>query len=371
MQYTLIEAGPASRADLAQLLGVSRATVSVLSRDLIKKGVLREAAADRDARRLGRPSILLELDATAGCFAGVVVEQDLCVLVLTDVRGAILGERHFAGAQQPGALADRIAAALAETLREITPSAPKVLGLSVALPGVVNHDLDTCLRSASLGWIDVPFARMLAELIGLPVSLENNANAATVGEKLFGRSRDLRDFSVITMGDGIGCGHYVGGKLFRGHAGGAGELAHCTIELDGVPCRCGKRGCLTTIASRQSMIDQARTDGLKVETLTAMEALAASGNGAAIRILHRAGAALGLAISHLIHINNPERVVIAALRDPLGVLFQTVIRQTIEAHVLPQLRALTEIRFDDVDSHFEARGAASIAAQLYLLGDGH
>ena len=251
------------------------------------------------------------------------------------------------------------------------PALPRVLGLSVALPGFVNHDQDICLRSAGLGWNNVPFARMVEEIVGVPVSLENIANAATVGEKLFGLSRDLRNFTVVTIGNGIGCGLYIAGRLFRGHAGGAGELAHCTSEPDGLPCRCGKRGCLTTVASRQAMIAMAREAGLAVDTLPQLEALAAGGQASAIRILHRAGAALGLAISHLIHINNPERVVIAALEDPLGVLLTAVIRQAIDAHVLAPLRALTDIRFDDAGGTFQARGAASIAAHRYLVGPPH
>ena len=366
----LIEAGPASRADLADLLGVSRATISVLSRELIQSGVIREASIEHDARKLGRPSILLDLDTSAGCFAGVSVETQSCMLVLTSVRGGILGELGFDMSSDPKELAQRIGDALIRLLRT-DPSLPRVLGLSVALPGFVNHNQDICLRSAGLGWTDVSFARMVSDIVGVPVSLENIANAAAVGEKLFGLSRDLRNFTVITVGNGIGCGHYIAGRLFRGHAGGAGELAHCTSEPDGLPCRCGKRGCLTTVASRQSMIALAREAGLAVDTLPELEALAAAGQASAIRILHRAGGALGLAVSHLVHINNPERVVIAALDEPLGALLTTVIRQAIDAHVLAPLRALTEIRFDDVGGTFQARGAASIAAHRYLVGPPH
>ena len=93
-----------------------------------------------------------------------------------------------------------------------------------------------------------------------------------------------------------------------------------------------------------------------------------TGHSTAIRILHRAGSALGLAISHLIQLNNPERVVIASLDDGMGSLFRTVTKQVIDAHVLPELGSMTNIRFDDVSEDFWARGAAAIAAHRYLVG---
>lgn len=367
----LIAIGPVSRASLANILGVSRATISALSRDLIEAGVLREHKVAHDSGKLGRPSILLELDATRGYFAGVSVERGACLLVLADMRGDVFGELRLGFSSDPVELAAIIGAGLEALLDMSGTPISRVLGLSVALAGFVNHDQDTCFRSAILGWHDVAFAALVQRHVGIPVSLENNANAAAVGEKLFGRSRELQNFCVVTVGDGIGCGHYIDGRLFRGHAGGAGELAHCTIEIDGLPCRCGKRGCLDTIASRQVMLAAARNAGLSVTSLPDIEALAATGNVAAIRVLHRAGAALGLAISHLIQITNPQRVVIVGVEDSLGSLFRTVTRQNIEANVLPQLGSLTDIRFDDVTANFQARSAASIAAHRYLVGGGH
>jgi predicted NBD/HSP70 family sugar kinase len=368
---TLIEAGPMSRATLADRLGMSRAAISGLSRQLIEAGVLREAETAHDSSRLGRPSILLELDAGRGYFAGVSIEQDLCLMVLADLRGEILGQADLPFTADPETLAGRIGAALPGLLRACKLPRKRVLGLSVVLSGFVNHAQDTCLQSAILGWHNVPLAWMVEQLVGIPTSLENNARAAAMGEKLFGGGRGLRNFSVVTFGDGIGCGHYIDGQLYRGHGGGAGELAHCTIEMDGLPCRCGKRGCLDTIASRHAVLAAARDQGLAATSLRDVEAAAAGGDVVAIRILHRAGSALGLAISHLIQINNPERVVIAAVEDSLGSLFRTVTRQTIDATVLPQLAALTDLRFDEVNENFRARSAASIAAHRFLVDSAH
>ena len=362
----LVDTGPQSRASLADMLGLSRAALSGLSRDLIETGVLREAEVAYDPNKLGRPSILLELDPGHGYFVGVSIEQQNCPIVLADLHGEIVAENVLAASSDPSGLADIIKAGVDELIAASGIKREKLKGLSVALSGFVDHSRSICLQSAILGWQDVAFAPMVEQRTGIPTSLENNANAAAVGEKLFGRGRDSADFSVVTFGEGIGCAHYIGGKLFRGHAGGAGELAHCTIELDGAPCRCGKRGCLDTISSRHAVISAAREAGLKAESVQEIEALAKIGDAAAIRILHRAGSALGLAISHVIQLMNPERIVVAAVEGMMGDLFRTVTKQSLDAHVLRSLSAVTEMRFDDVNQNFWARGAAAIAAHRYL-----
>jgi len=367
---TLIEMGPQSRAALAEALGLSRAALSGLSRDLIDAGVLREAELNRDASRLGRPAILLELNASHAYFIGVSIEQPDCVMLLADLHGNILGEGRFPLTRDPEALAREIARAVPPLTEAAGLAAGKIKGkikgMSVVLSGFVNHAQDTCLNSAILGWRDVPLARLVETASGLPTVLENNANAVAVGEKLFGRGREVSDFSVVTFGEGIGCALYLGGRLYRGHSGGAGEIAHSTIEPGGLPCRCGKRGCLDTIASANAIIGAAREQGLVADTPQQIEDLAKSGDSYAIRVLHRAGNALGLAISHLIQMNNPERVVIASVGGNMGNLLRTVTKQSIDAYVLPELGSMTDIRFDDVERNFWARGAAACAAYRYL-----
>ncbi|MDB5563065.1 MAG: family transcriptional regulator [Hyphomicrobiales bacterium] len=367
---TLIERGPQSRAAIAETLGLSRAALSGLSGELIEAGILREAETSHDSSRLGRPSILLELNADHGYFVGVSIEQVNCPMVLADLHGNVIAQLALPTAHEPEEFATIIADGLTKLLTNAKIARKNVLGLSVVLSGFVNHSQDICLQSAILGWHEVPLARMVEDKVGIPTSLENNANAAAVGEKLFGRGREAINFSVVTFGESIGCAHYIDGKLYRGHGGGAGELAHCTIEIDGVPCRCGKRGCLDTIASQHAVVAAAREAGLAATTPQQIEDLAKTGNPSAIRILHRAGHALGLAISHLIQLNNPERIVIASVNGTLGSLFRTVTGQAIDAYVLPQLGSMSDIRFDDVNEIFWARGAAAIAAHGYLVGAG-
>jgi len=354
--------GPLSRSELALRTGLSKAAITGLSRELIQDGALQES--ETAPSRQGRPSILLRLNPAHGYFIGASIVEEPVTLVLTDFQGAVLGQRTAPWSNDPQAIAGTIRDSIPHLLGEAGIPADRLRGIGVALSGLVNHDQDRCLHSANLGWIDLPVAAVVEQATGVPTFLENDANAVATGERLYGLARDYRTFATVTFGDSIGCAHYVDGVLYRGHGGGAGEIAHCTIEPGGLPCRCGKRGCLDTVAPRQAILAQAR--GLGVSTVAEVEALAAQGHADAIAILHRAGAALGLAIAHVIQVNDPEFVLIVDVEGAMGPLFRTVTQQAIEANVLPRLAASTTIRFHHATRALWARGAASIAAHRFL-----
>ncbi|MFE0757044.1 ROK family protein [Inquilinus sp. NPDC058860] len=354
--------GPLSRSELALRTGLSKAAITGLSRELIRDGALEES--ETTPSRQGRPSILLRLNPTHGYFIGASIVEEPVTLVLTDFHGAVLGQCTAPWSNDPQAIAGTIRDSIPHLLDGAGIPADRLRGIGVALSGLVNHDQDRCLHSANLGWIDLPVAAVVEQATGVPAFLENDANAVATGERLYGLARDYRTFATVTFGDSIGCAHYVDGALYRGHGGGAGEIAHCTIEPGGLPCRCGKRGCLDTVAPRQAILAQAR--GLGVSTMAEVEALAAQGHADAIAILHRAGAALGLAIAHVIQVNDPEFVLIVDVEGAMGPLFRTVTRQAIEANVLPRLAASTTIRFHHATRALWARGAASIAAHRFL-----
>ncbi|MGF6233570.1 putative NBD/HSP70 family sugar kinase [Inquilinus ginsengisoli] len=355
--------GPLSRSELALRTGLSKAAITGLSRELIQDGALEESEVASPPRQ-GRPSILLRLNPTHGYFIGASIVEEPVTMVLTDFQGAVLGQRMASWSNDPKAIAGTIRDSIPHLLRAAGIPADRLRGIGVALSGLVNHDQDRCLHSANLGWIDLPVAAVVEQATGVPTFLENDANAVATGERLYGLARDYRTFATVTFGDSIGCAHYVDGVLYRGHGGGAGEIAHCTIEPGGLPCRCGKRGCLDTVAPRQAILAQAR--GLGVSTMAEVEALAAQGHADAIAILHRAGGALGLAIAHVIQVNDPEFVLIVDVEGAMGPLFRTVTRQAIEANVLPRLAASTTIRFHHATRALWARGAASIAAHRFL-----
>lgn len=363
----LLSGGPSSRSALAAELGISRARLTDLSRELIDRSLISETEELVQPRKgKGRPFVNLSLNAEYGFCLGASVTDSRVHLVLTDLQGAVQAEQTLPASDRPEGLATAVQAGLNALLVETGLPRRRVLGIGLAISGFVDRGRGLCLHSANLGWHDVPLAALVTEATGLPTVLENDANAAASSEKLYGVAREARNFALITLGASIGGAHYVGGQLYRGSHGGAGEIAHVTAELGGLPCLCGKRGCLDTVASKTALLTLADQAGLNVATVGELEQLAVYGDVQATRILKRGSQALGLVIATLVQSNDPDLVLIA---DSAGFghgLFLTEVRHTIENNILPRFLRTTRIEIHSVQDEFWARGAASMATQAWL-----
>ncbi|MGZ9810872.1 ROK family protein [Pseudoroseicyclus sp. H15] len=346
------------------MLGISRAQATNLSRDLLDTGLIYEAET---VYGQGRPSIRLGLNPGGGYLIGVSLDHDPCAVVLTDLQGKDLASATLPLSGDPAALGQSIAALLPKLCAEAGITADRIVAIGLAVPGFVDADQQTCLQSSFMGWRDRNVAAEIREVTGIATYIENDANAVALGERLFGRARQCDDFLLVSLGTGIGGAMFIDGKLRRGHGGGAGELSHATIEPGGPPCRCGKRGCLTTIASGRAIVADARAAGLQAGSLEEVETLADQGNTDAIAILHRAGGALGLSVSHAVQMLNPELVLIVLQIGSIDGLMHRVVSQTLETNLLPRFAARTRIEFETVSAAFWARGAAAVAAERFLL----
>jgi predicted NBD/HSP70 family sugar kinase len=364
----LIEFGPMSRSDLADLIGLSRSALTELSRDLIAMDIMHETSVSYNKQRRGRPSVLLALNAEHGYFVGVcITDHQSPLLALCDLHGNPLNQIAIAVTDDPKVIAQNIKNGISNLLVGKHILLKKVLGIGLAMSGFVDRERGVCLHSISLGWSDVRIAEMVHCATGIPTYIDNDANTVATGEKLFGHAREAKNFSIITLSNTVGCAHYIGGRLYRGENGGAGEIGHCLSDPDGVLCRCGRVGCLDTIAGFDAMLRSAKKHQLAVASFHDLEQLAANGNPQAVTILRRAGHALGLAVANLIQINNPEMVLFACTEAFHNGLFVASIRQTIENNILSRFLPSTSLLFYSVEKDFWARGAASIAAHEFLI----
>ncbi|MGU3575062.1 ROK family protein [Brucellaceae bacterium C25G] len=358
------ESGPLSRSALMSVLGVGKGAMSGLVRELIDRGILQETVPVYGS---GRPSLLLDIHPNCALTLGVSLIQDPAPVVLADLGGTIIAQANIPLSRDPEIIANSIAEAASLLLADKPDAKESLAGIGIALSGFVDGSQSQCIQSTLLGWQNVSLAEMVAARVEVPVYIENDAKAVAVSEKLFGETREITNFSLVSFGDGIGCAHFIDGKLYRGNHGGAGEIAHLTIEPGGLPCRCGKRGCLDTVSSMQAIRETARVAGIMCEQLNDIEIQAATGNTTAIHILHRAGSALGLAIAHIIQLNDPGQILVIHDDHAFDGLFGTVMRQAIEANVLLQQAVHTNIRTLRVDHNVWARGAAAIAAHRFLV----
>ena len=201
----------------------------------------------------------------------------------------------------------------------------RFIGAGIGVPGIIDLEHGMMRKSANLpGWTDYPVRDVIERRLGAKVCLDNDANVAALGEKWLGAGRDADNMAMLTLGTGIGGAIVLGGKLFYGMSGMAGEFGHVTIEPNGVPCGCGNRGCAERYASATAVVRMAREaieSGKAPELAKAASSdaefsarsvynLAIQGNRDAQRIFERFGEALGILMADLVNVLDLDMFVI-------------------------------------------------------------
>lgn len=352
--------GPIARAEIARRLAVSAPTVTEVTRELVADGLIR--VVDQAPSNGGRPGLLLGLVAGAAHALGVKIAPDRLAIVRVSLDGEVL-----ARSEEPfDAVAPDAVAHLAERLRgEIDKAAgTRLLGIGLGVPGIVDAQRGI-VEAPILGWQHVGLGPTLREQLGLPVLIDNDVNTLAVAERLYGRGREAEHFLTVTIGRGVGLGIVVGGDLYRGARGGAGEFGHVTVDEDGPLCECGKRGCLEALVADPALVQLAVEVGLVepsssiADGIERLRRLADGGHPTACRIYAQAGAILGRAVAGLINVLSPQLVLVSGegvlawphLADSFG-------RELIHDTFAP-LRGV-EVEVDPWDDTKWARGAAAL-----------
>ncbi|WP_309615478.1 ROK family transcriptional regulator [Salinibacterium sp.] len=300
--------GPLSRADLARTLSVSPALMTQLIKDLLVDGLVLEL--DHSPSQGGRPARMLGLATNAGRAIGVKVVADHVAFVEVGLDGTVLRS-----AREPfDAAASTVLSDLTTLLRVFIAggSSKRVLGVGVGLPGNVDQQGIGVVDSTQLGWSKVPVGSTLRRELSLPVIVENNVNALAVAERLYGLGRKHENFLVVTIGTGVGAGIVVDGVVLRGAGGGAGEIGHTPVIEGGATCTCGNVGCLEAQIGESALVRTAHQRGVLngASGIDQLMAAADSGDAEAARIFSEAGHLLGRTLAGIVHMLDPEIIVI-------------------------------------------------------------
>ena len=359
-----------SRAEIARRADLSRSTVSDAVTPLLASGLIVESGIG--ASRGGRRPIVLTFQDDAHVLVGIDIAFADVRVVVTDLRGRLLAQRqtaHPVGADPVGTRALLVAmvdAALADT--GVPPS--RLLGIGVALPSPVDPRQPARVHPLALpAWQGRHGLELLESRYGVPVFVDNDANLGALAERWWGAARGIDDFTYIKLATGVGSGHMIDGRIYRGGSGVAGEIGHLTIDPNGLPCNCGNRGCLGTYVGSEALVARARTlapqvpgTRLSLETLTvtAIEEAALAGDPLAIQLMHEAAEVLGIAVAGVLNLLNPQVVILdgglARLEEQLlQPLRETVMRRTFVSAV-----ASASIRSSTLGTFGVALGAATL-----------
>jgi predicted NBD/HSP70 family sugar kinase len=325
----LFREGPASRADLARTTGLTRVTVSDLVGELIVERLVEELGAPAESR-VGKPPTLVGLATDASHIIAIDLSAtDRTTGAVLNLNGQVRARHELGldGATGPEAIA--VVHRLATELIAMTDR--PVLGVGVGSPGVVDAE-GVVIDAPNLDWTDVPLAARLAQTLGLPVFVANDANTAALGEYTFGETGD-GGLMVLRVGTGVGSGLVLEGSLLHGHVSAAGEIGHVVVDPDGEICACSRRGCLETV--------------LAVPQLRRRVA-----DGDAASALARAGEQLGVALAPVVGTLNLHELVLSGppelLDGPLLAAADRVIRERTMPVSSEDLVVRTSILGEDV-----------------------
>ena len=362
---TIKNFGPISRTDIARRTGLSAATITGITTDLIEDSLVFEKEQGDSSG--GRRPILLALNPRGGFVVGLKLTEENVTAALTDLEATVIAKQTILIEDMS---VDMVINSIVEVVEKLEHQASieqqNLYGVGIGLAGIIDADRGVLRYSPIFGWHDVPLVDLLQSRLKVPVFIDNDVNTFTLTERWFGKGQGVDNFLTVTVGRGIGMGIVVNGQLYHGVKGGAGEFGHTVINPEGPMCDCGKRGCLETYASDPALVRAAKTSfengkmKKAVNSINELQTLAEEGDPGAKNVYAKAGETLGRGIANLINVFNPELIIIGGEGVGAGELLFKPLCEAVENYVMPGLADDTEIKIELWNDDAWARGAAGL-----------
>jgi predicted NBD/HSP70 family sugar kinase len=341
---TIYDHSPISRAAVARLTGLTRTSVSDLVEGLLASGMCREMG--RGPSTGGKAPILLEVPGEARLLVGVDLGDEEFTAAIVNLRGSILRRVEVPSANTGSDEAVRLAVDVIE--RVIGLAGGPVLGVGIGAPGLIDAEAGTIIQSVDRDWRMVALGRVLEERLELPVYLANDCQAAVLAEHVFGTARGP-NLIMVKAGRGIGAGFVINGEPFLGDGYGAGEIGHTIVDPRGRMCRCGRRGCLETLASVPAVLDElSNRTGQPVSLEEALE-WHQHGDPIALEVVRQAGERLGSALGGLVGALHIRRFVLAGAMAAFGAPWLEAVASAASSRALSALAADTTFELGGVE----------------------
>jgi glucokinase len=308
-------------------------------------------------------------------YAGIDLGGTKILAVILDENGTLLRNSEVSTYAQEGS--EAVIQRMVQLIYDCLDVTHQLVSIGVATAGTLNAQEGVVALASNLGWTDVPLGPKLEQAFGVPVNIENDANAAAYGEWAVGAGRGTKDCVYVTVSTGIGAGIVSAGRLVRGRDASAGELGHITIDWNGPKCPCGNVGCLELYASGTAIGRRARqlaaeipdqavlliekAGGNPITSRHVAEA-AFAGDDLSIRILHEAGQALGAGLVSIIHSMNPEMLIIGGGAASIGAPLMDPAKRVIEERAIGTMAAGVKIVSPMLGKEAGAIGAALLVS---------
>lgn len=358
----LLTAGELPRAELARRLGHSPASLTKITRPLLDSGVIAERKA-LGADAPGRPGTPLTVVAARFQFLGFKITQDALFCVRTDAHGVV---QESLSTELSNTSSEHVVGLIVEQVNEIVAE-HEIQAAGIGSAGMMRRYDDRVRHNLYLGWDEVPLAEIIQDRTGVPTVVSSDTRALTVGVQWSGPGRGHADFAVVTIGVGVGLGLVLEDRVVAGATGGAGFVGHMRVSDSGPLCRQGHRGCVSAYLNAESITSNiAVPHGISALDFEGACALAADGDGAALKVFDEAGHALGVLMANLVNVLGLPLIILTGDGLPGLPYLRDAMNQALESHRDERAHE-PELRIFDSDFDEWARGAAVVACQWSLV----
>lgn len=368
---TLRQYGSQARIDIGRRTGLSPATVTTITAQLISEGVLEELGGapetDQPVKR-GRPQTQIDITPRSAYVIAVSISIDGIVLALSNGRGQTVSRvnsRIATRSAQPISFGAQVSEEIANFLKSARVASEDVALIGVAVQGVADSQTGQISWSPAFSARDIPVAASIEGRLGIPCRVANDANMIAEGLINSDRQRYSGTTAVIFIGWGVGMGLIINGRVYHGPTGAAAEFGHMNHLPDGPLCRCGRRGCVEAYVADYSLLRWASgnaatqppsTGAIPREDMLALEEAAQRGDARALAAYAKAGEALGFGLARLISLLTPSRIVLAGPGTGAMDRIRPHLENALEAAVVEELRRNIEIDVVPIETDMIIKG---------------
>lgn len=362
--------GPISRTDISKNLNLGLSTVTNIVEELENQNLVHEVGeADSTG---GRKPILLEFNYNYGYIIGIKIEENNLIFALTNLKSEIIEKRVVPF--KKGTNSNTVLNMVVENIEKLIAKIPynkNLMGIGVAVSGLVDQQKGKLIYSGMLNWSNVEIGNILENKFNVPVYVDNDVNAYTLAELWYGHGRELNNFIVVTYGSGIGSGIVINKKLYTGDFGGAGEIGHMVLVAEGRKCECGQRGCLEAYASENFIVDYIRdnikmyseskidlTEDLSIEKVYEY---AKEGDMLAIDVLKLSAKYLGYGLLSVINLLNPSTIILAGEGMIAKDIILPVINDIVKNNFFKMHEKKVQIKVSELGDEGWVIGASTLA----------
>lgn len=305
---------------------------------------------------------------------GIDLSMDRTTYAIVDIRGNIVASGHFDTSEYPDLnnYVDKLCAEIVE-LAEANGGLMSIRSAGVSVPSGSSLT-NSIINASNLPWKGIiPLGAMMRDRLGVAVAVGNDAHVAALGEQAFGSAHGIRDFIVVTIGEGVGSCFFSNGHEHQGFDGLSGEFGHTCMVEGGRQCGCGKKGCLETYTAAQGIVTTAKeilTESDEPSLMRQLERLSPrtikeccdQNDALAIRVYQKTGHIMGIALANYASIVNPEAIILTGGVSKAGKWILQPLRESFEEHIFPSMRGKTKVVISKLNNHERDVLGASVLA---------